>query len=949
MAIDFMNPWLLLLTIPVIVFIVWSSRHGRRTKKDRYATAIRIAVVLLIILSLAGFSFKVRSDETAVVFVADLSASMAEDKDTMVDFIKQSLELRPERFQTGIIAFGKNALVEQPIVQDMDFRQWETTPNVHYTDIDSALQMAGAIMPGDAGKRIVLITDGNQNIGDAVKRARALAQQGVRVDGVFLDSMPDQEVQITSLDIPPKLYEGESYDIRVVIDSTINASATLRLYANRQLIGQQDVQIQKGQNRFVFKDKADAGGIKTYEADLQVDKDGVLQNNQMAAYVDIKGVPAVAIVEGQDGESRELMKILEAADIKTVLYMPQTLPSDLEELRKFQGLILCDVSFDDIGEQKMLAIDSFVKVLGRGMLVTGADNSYAFGGYMGTPLEKMLPVDTDLSRKADIPSLGLVLIVDKSSSMTDGQYGITKLELAKEAAIRSTEALRSSDSIGVISFDDAASWVVSMQQAGDLDKIQDDIGTIRPGGGTNMYPALDLAYKALKGADTKLKHIIVMTDGQSATGNFEGIVDQMAGNGITLSSVAVGMDADRSLLSRLAEIGNGRYYYTDEFSNIPKILTKETYLATQSYLQNRTFYPVVTGYSPIISGFEKGFPPLHGYTATSPKSLANVVLSSDRSDPILAQWQYGLGQVVAWTSDLRGAWTQDWLTWDKGARFWLNAVSSILPSDEQSEGLIQVEREGDKGKLTLTTDKTKQSDAVVIAPDGKQQNVELQVSRPGQYSGSFDVNEPGVYLVRVQQQEGGKVINAVDSGLAVTYSPEYDMRYKSSKRLLEQVVSQTGGRIIDDPKQVFADDVEPVWKQTELAPYLLPLALLLFVLDIALRRLKIEALWTALIVRLFEPYKQRRVVKSNERPAKQAHIDAELVSPLRPAADDIKRFDERLDERQAVDAQTADKQPLADKQTTDKLLYTDEPKNGQPADIASRLINAKRTHRQRRL
>ncbi|MDK2903847.1 MAG: hypothetical protein PWQ93_1766, partial [Clostridiales bacterium] len=389
------------------------------------------------------------------------------------------------------------------------------------------------------------------------------------------------------------------------------------------------------------------------------------------------------------------------------------------------------------------------------------------------------------------------------------------------------------------------------------------------------------------------------------------------------------------------------YYYTDEFSNIPKILTKETYLATQSYLQNRTFYPVVTGYSPVISGFEKGFPPLHGYTATSPKSLANVVLSSDRSDPILAQWQYGLGNVVAWTSDLRGAWTQDWLTWDKGAEFWLNAVSSILPSDEQSEGMIQAEREGYKGQLTLTTDETTQSDAVVIAPDGKQQDIELQVSRPGQYSGSFDVNEPGVYLIRVQQQEGDKIINAVDSGLAVTYSPEYDIRYKSSKRLLEQVVAQTGGRIIGDPKQVFADDVEPVWKQAELSPYLLPLALLLFVLDIALRRLKIEALWAALMARLPDHHKRRRAVKADERSAKQAHSDIDSVSPLVSAADEVRPLDEWPE--QAVGAQMADKQPAADKQTTGKPSRTDEQKNDQPSDIASRLMDARRTHRKRRL
>ncbi|NLX69930.1 MAG: VWA domain-containing protein [Clostridiales bacterium] len=845
-GIAFTSPWWLILILPAVAFVVFfyhkSSRM--RIKKDRYILLIRCLIILLIILSLAGVSIRKYTKAATVFFVADLSDSTSNVRSQMESFILSSLENKPYNWQAGVITFGKDALVEQPVDQDIPFNRFETLPNPHFTDIGGALQMAGALLPSDTRNRIVLLTDAAENTGDAVKRARMLALQDIVIDGVYFDIESSTEVQVTSLNVSSSLYQGETYDIRIQIDSTINTSGVLRLYANRQLISQQNVEIQKGENIFVFKDTAQDSGVKTYQADLQVDNDTVYQNNSTAAFVNIQGLPTVAVVEGQEGEGRELVKILKQAEIETVIHTPETLPAALEELRKYHAVVLCNVGADDLGEDKMTVLDSYVKHLGRGVLVTGGDASFALGGYMATPLEDMLPVDMDLMGKANMPSLGLVLVIDKSSSMSAGEYGLSKLALAKEAAIGSVEALRPVDYIGVVAFDDAASWVVSTQAVEDVAGIQDDIGTIRPGGGTNMYPGLRLAYESLKELSTQLKHVIVLTDGQSRTGNFQSLVQEMRDHGITLSTVAVGRDADTRLLEDLARIGGGRYYFTDEFTNIPKIFTKETYMATQSYVKNHTFYPVITGQSPIISEFSQGFPPLHGYIATMPKARANMILSSDEQDPLLAEWQYGLGRVAAWTSDMRGIWTEDWLTWDRVQRFWLNVISWVLPSNDDESGLLQVSRTGDKGHIILDTsqnwDEVLDSRAVVIDPEGGTQTVSLQATQPGKYEGDFEIDQAGVYIVRVEQQKDGQVVGQLDTGLAVSYSPEYDIRNQGNKELLESLVKETGGVVIDDPQQVFREDLQPVWAETEIWPYLLPLALALFVLDIALRRLKME-------------------------------------------------------------------------------------------------------------
>jgi len=847
-GIGFAAPLWLLLAVPVIAFVILSFVRSRRigSKKDRYILMLRCVIVLLIILSLAGTSIRKYTHAATVFFVADLSNSAAGAKAQMESFISSALEQKPHHWQAGIITFGKDALVEHPAGQTTYFDGFETLPNPHFTDIEGALQMAAALLPADTRKRMVLLTDAAENVGDALKSSRALALQDIVIDGVYFDTTPSAEVQVTSLDVPGRLYKGETYDIRVQIHSTANTSGVLRLYANRQLISQERVEIQKGENTFVFKDTAQDSGIKTYEAVLQVGEDTVYQNNSAVAFVEVYGLPAVAVVEGREGEGRELVKMLNQAGIETMVLTPQVLPAALEELRKYHALVLCNVAADDLGEEKMKALESYVKHLGRGLLVIGGDNSYALGGYMATPLESMLPVDVDLMRKADIPSLGLVLVIDKSGSMAAGQYGVSKMELAKEAAIRSTEALRPVDYIGVVAFDDVASWIVKTQAVDDVDRIKSDIGTIRPGGGTNMYPGLKLAYESLKELNVQLKHVIMLTDGQSQEGNFHGLVQEMRDHGITVSTVAVGEDSDTKLLEELANIGEGRYYYTDEFTNIPKIFTKETYLATQSYIHNRTFYPVVTGYSPIIEGFAQGFPPLHGYIATLPKAEANVVLSSDRQDPVLAEWQYGLGRVVAWTSDLRGSWTGDWLVWNEVQRFWLNVISWILPMEDERYGLLDVSRMEDRGHITLDIsqnwNEALSSHAVVIKPGGGQQEISLQITQPGKYEGQFEIDEVGVYLVRVELKDGESTALQIEDGLAVSYSPEYDIRNQGSDELLKKLVKETGGIMLEKPEQAFREDLQPVLAETEVAPYLLSAALVLFVVEIALRRLKVEAL-----------------------------------------------------------------------------------------------------------
>ncbi len=845
MAFNFINPWALLILLPValIIIAIFRKFNGKQYHHGIWPLILRVLIVFLLVLSVAGLEIKIPIDHTEILFVADLSDSTISKQTELAEFISDSMKLLPENYEAGIVSFGENALIEQSVSTLRGFHTFHSNPNTNYSNIDQALQRAEGLFTQNSRKRIALLTDGAENIGDAILRAGALGQRGIPVDVLYLDTTPPNEVQLSELTLPSTLYQGENYDIRVEINSTVETKGILRLYANRTPAGIQEVQIQKGRNIFLFQKTAAETGTVVYEAELELSSpadDSFIQNNRMASYVRIDGPPIVALVEGQVEEGRELAKIMEAGGLEYKMFTPYTLPGQLEELVKYDAVVLANVDYDELGQDKTDMLDNYVKSMGRGLLVTGGDNSYALGGYLGTKLEEILPVDMDLSKKKEIPSLALVLVIDKSGSMSDTQFGINKMELAKEAAIRSTEALRDEDFIGVVGFDSAASWIVEVQNASNRDEIQEVIGTLQPGGGTNLYPGLNMAYQALKETNSALKHVIVLTDGHTQGGDFNSLIPQMTGDNITVSGVAVGKDADGKLMEHIAELGNGRYYFTDEYASIPKIFTKETYMATLSYINNETFFPKAVGLSPVLSGIN-AVPSLDGYITTTTKGGAVPVLVSHQDDdPVLAYWDYGLGKVAAWTSDLRGIWTKKWLQWDQASTFWLNTISSVLPGSRNEEGKIETSRVGNAGQVTVSIDELDtgyETDAVIVSPDGSESRIKLQPSKPGYYQGNFKLNDTGVYLVRVEQQRDDGTTSAMEAGLVYPYSPEYDIRQDSSKYLPEHIAGQTGGRILEKPEDLLLDEPEPVWRHREIWPALLLLALILFFIDIVLRKL----------------------------------------------------------------------------------------------------------------
>ncbi|MCC6905265.1 MAG: VWA domain-containing protein, partial [Anaerolineae bacterium] len=425
-----------------------------------------------------------------------------------------------------------------------------------------------------------------------------------------------------------------------------------------------------------------------------------------------------------------------------------------------------------------------------------------------------------------------------------------KIELAKEAILRSIQLLGPADRLGVLAFDESASWVVPLGDIGDRGEASRLVGTLRAGGGTDIDAGVLAVSRALPDDPGRLRHIVLLTDGGASEEGIPELVSQMYDDyGITMSVIAIGQGY-APFLEGLPRLADGRFHFAYNTDTIPEIFSEETVIATRAYIIEGEFYPALTSTSPIMNGISTT-PPLRGYIGTTIKPTAQQILViGDYDDPLLAAWQYGLGRSVAWTSDATGRWAQDWAGWDEYARFWSQAVRWTITEGAASSVEVQVRQEGEQVRVIVDAKDDEGAflngldmQANVVSPDLSGTPLALQQVAPGRYEGVFTPGLEGAYFVRVAgvtaQADGGAAPDtavAQTSGWVLSYSPEY-RSFEGNPEYLAFIAGLTGGSVIDDPGAIFTHNLrveaafQPVW------PFLLLFAVILLPFDIAVRRL----------------------------------------------------------------------------------------------------------------
>lgn len=849
----FRNPqllWLLLL-LPLFV-LLW---RWRGVRVPPAALALRLLAVATLVVALADpIVGAAPAPEGPLVVVADQSDSLTEAG-------KAALRDQAARIAAGaegarVLYVGAD-VVSGPQSEPPPEEVTPALPDPSGSDLAAGLRAARALLPG--GGRVVLLSDGLATDGDALAEARLAAAAGLQIDVVPVAPAELPEVAVTGVSAPRSLRVGEEFPIEIDVRYTPAAdtraapvAARLRLWDGDTLLGDEPVLLQPGDGSFTFRHSAGEPGVVRLQAELAPEGDDTfVANNAGAATAVVNPPPRVLVVAADDGEAALLADALDRQGIDVTRIQPEALPARLSDLAPYDGMVLVDVPAASLTLDQMAGVREFVRSEGRGLVAIGGRNSFTLGAYKDTPLEEALPVTMEPPPRPQRSDIALLLIVDRSASMT-AALGVSKFDMAKEAAILATESLRPEDRIGILAFDTGTLWVVPFQQVGEgagLATVQQRIGQLPSGGGTDIELALSEGLPPLAEQPASVRHAVLLTDGRSFSNDFDAyqrLVEQARAAEITLSTIAIGEDSDTVLLDQLARWGGGRYYFADQPEDIPRLTLLESEIARADPVVEGALQPALARPHPIVRDFSPAeLPGLGGYVAVTPRDSAEVVLRSPEDDPLLSVWQYGLGRAVAWTPTLGAPWAAEWTRWGNFERFWAQAVRYTLP--EPDSGPVQVRVEPRPGGARLVVDAVQPGGAPldlaavntrVTLPGGEQRSFDVRQSAPGRYTQDLTLPQAGAYTLSVAVLREGN-LQQRDVGYVQAVPAEYRQAGDPARgrELLAQIATLTGGQVLAElAPAVDAAPAAPGAAAEGLWPWLLGLALALWVLEIAVRR-----------------------------------------------------------------------------------------------------------------
>ncbi len=853
--------WVLLAAIVfVLVELVLSRRRvGVPRPQWRTAVGVRIAIVALLVVALVDLGFNRPAERVATVFLVDASDSVGPARRAEeISFVQDAQRDQPAGSLSSVALFGGDARLETTMQEANALAPPTVKVDATRTDLATALRLAGAVLPADARRRVVLVSDGRATQGDAEGEAAKLTEAGIEVDVHTVGRGGSVDAAVEVVDAPPTVHRGDKVELKARINATAAVAATVSLDEEGRTLETKPVDLRAGANDVTFSFDAPDEGVHRYRVQVQANGDAVAQNNTGYVASRIEGPATVLVVEGSPGEATTLVDALRSGKLTVEVVTPAALPP-LDKLSTYTSTVLVDVDVHDLSTDQVATLTAATRDLGRGLVTVGGEHAYGLGGYRDSELEKILPVISEITDPKRRRSVAQVLAIDTSGSMgachcAEGSNGVmggnsvtggvNKTDISRSAAARSIDALSKDDEIGLLSVNSTENWVIDLQKLPSEDVIKDGLNQLHPSGGTDLTTSLVTAADKLRTSKASLKHVILFTDGFTSASTLQGLVDEAAKlkeSGITVSVLATGEGAAKQLAD-VAKAGGGRFYPGRDLSQIPQIMQQEVVLASRDFIQEGTFLPDITGTAPEVRDLTKS-PPLLGYVATTSRPAATQVMRiGPEQDPLLASWQQGLGKVTSWTSDASAKWSQQWASWDGYVAFWSALVKDTFPGGAGSgkgavrarvvNGHMEVRVENEEAFPDGAT-----ATARVTGPDLVGRDVTLDRVDGQTFAGEVAATAPGTYAVGAQVTGPDGVVLSSTALASESYSPEY-LPGDPDTAAMATISSITHGRGEIAATQAFdPGDLEPGRTRVALAVWLLLIAALAWPLALALSRL----------------------------------------------------------------------------------------------------------------
>ncbi len=875
--------WLLPVVWGFTIWILRGSLAELGTVRERLAAGVRLLLLTLLVLALSGVRLVKPTESLCTVYAVDVSDSIGPRQRTEVlRYIKQARKKMRPGDQAALVAFGAEALLDHAPDDRTEIGQILSTPTTSRTDIAAGLRLALASFPTSAGKQVVLFSDGNENLGNAVDQAGLARGSDVRVTVVPLArEIAGGEVLLRRAEAPATVRQGAPFTVSVLAEATRATDATLELLRNDEAVQQRKIHLSAGKTVVAFPETLSAGGVYRYKAVLEASKgaDSVPDNN--IAYVDTKvtGKPQVLLVEGTPGDGTMLARALQANDVQVARGGPERVPATLAECAQYDSIILDNVPAWRISPSQQAILQAAVRDMGDGLLMIGGEESFGAGGYYHTPIEEALPVSMDSRKRKKFPPLALALVIENLEIPETVNMSI-------EAAKASVNLLEPIDQAGVLGCsgtgNSSADWPIPMQyvtnKAGMQNQMSRLVDLADP---PNYDPYLLEAAQVLQGTKAGVKHIILFGDGDAVYEQSQGALaadmQQIRKMGITVSTITTAPDSAEAVkfMAGIAQLGGGYAYVAEQPQDLRNLLLRDQQTVSKPPTVEERFqvHPVDTSHEVSRGIAWNDAPPLMGYVVASMKETpsARQLLTSHTGDPVLAAWSYGLGRSVAFTSDATAHWGAYWLGWSGYPAFWTQAVRWTLRQGEASDFQTMVTE--DHGRATVQVDAATSQGVfrnlldlrahvthvvpggLVGTPKAEHEELPLVQTAPGRYTVDFETRETGRYQVTVEERDHNVTRGTQTASLVIPYSPEFQT-VQPNLTLLQQVAERTRGAFDPPAGDIFdklrfgAHTLQDLW------PTLLAILAVLFLLDVALRRILLpwtevcQLAWQAIVRRL---------------------------------------------------------------------------------------------------
>jgi len=898
--------WLLLLLLPALWILSYRTLAALGRGRRVVAIGLRTLVILLLVAALAEMQLHRISNKITVIYLLDQSESIPRGKrELMREYVvKHVREHRDSRRadRAGVIVFGREAAIEVPPFDD-------DVPNTGLleaflerrdaTNLEGALKLAAASFPEDSAKRIVVVTDGNENVGSAAAAAPALAANGIGIDVVPVRLSTRAEIAVEKVTLPADIRRGSPFEVRTVLTNFAEGDrqdptrlvrgkvrVTRSVGGHEELVGEDDVELPPGKTVVGFRHTIDKPAMYTYQSVFVPEDpadDLLTQNNQASAFTYVRGRGRVLLIEDADhpGEFAHLVERLRIMNLEIEVQASNQLFTSLGELQGFDCIVLANVprssgedatSISSFRDEQIDMLVRNTQQMGAGLIMLGGPNSFGAGGWSNTPLEEAMPVDFQI-KNAKIEAVGALVLVMHASEMAQGNYW--QSVVAKEAI----EELGPLDYCGMIHWADFGreTWLWGGQEglvrvANQRRAMLAAVNRMMPGDMPDFEPSLKMALAAFNRVKASIKHMIVISDGDPNP-PWATTLALFKQAGIQITTVAVGTHgpAGSTPLADIAAATGGQYYVVTDPRVLPKIYQREARRVSRPVVKDLADVPPVIVYPhEIVQGIEGPLPPLKGMVMTTVKEnpLVEVaVRSPDPEDPqnatILAAWTYGLGRTAVVTTDAGHRWASAWTQWENYDKFYSQLVRwAMRPSSEGGKYTVAADTRDGKVRVVITAldanDEFRNSLAMTgaaVGPDLEAFDFPVHQIAPGRYVGEFDASKAGSYHLTIVPAPGEA---PVLTGVNVPYSAEF-RDHDTNLGLLQQLAGlrpaggQTGvlsAADLDDARMdellahnTFRPDLPRAVSIRDVWPLLLLVGGLIFLADVFVRRVAVTWDW----------------------------------------------------------------------------------------------------------